>query len=598
MAAALSRALKLPGKKGSELGEYDPLTQADSEDESEEDDLVLNYPRNGLGRGNCLGPGVIEPRGSRTGKLVEEEELEEEEDDDGWRAGRKERGAGLGREGAGLDEEGAEGGAGQVGDPEGRKVRVRGAVRTAAFLLPLACATLVVLLCAFLVPCQQGALQQQAHWETQLGDVGGVTSPPLALWDVDSDGVEDLVIAVTKISNSSVQTSSLGNSKEYSVVALRGGSGELIWRRPVNEAVSSVQCGLHTIPPGVSGAAHGLPVQRETLQPGPAEPHASPVCLLISSTRMAALNASTGKKMWEVHAGEAESQAVAVPDLQGDGVPELLIAALPADQESDLSLVLHSGQSGSLIGQPVNFNLTAQGKLIGPLLHETAAGAYYILFGLGTVEAVSLRDIYRKATGRTAMPLSLSVKDPIWEKQRKTNSSTLIHIYSGPEQAEYLLPLVAGLCNNHNNLDAGSTHNSSHSDWVLVCGSSRVSVLRQRDTHTAWTLNSSAIHSRPVAGHFNDDGVPDLLIQQSANGVRKVQIIDGASGRCLWETEFVCPRLVLEGSSIMTTSGQSVFLFWAGDPLVPLRNITKVNTPEPVLHSVCVCVCVCTGKHT
>ena len=65
------------GKKGSELGEYDPLTQADSEDESEEDDLVLNYPRNGLGRGNCMGAGPSELRSGRAGRLVggEEEEI-------------------------------------------------------------------------------------------------------------------------------------------------------------------------------------------------------------------------------------------------------------------------------------------------------------------------------------------------------------------------------------------------------------------------------------------------------------------------------------------------------------------------------------------
>lgn len=56
----------------------------------------------------------------------------------------------------------------------------------------------------------------------------------------------------------------------------------------------------------------------------------------------------------------------------------------------------------------------------------------------------------------------------------------------------------------------------------------------------------------------------------------QVQVIDGASGHSLWEAEFVCPRLVLEGSSVMTTTGQSVFLFWAGDPLRPQRNITKV----------------------
>lgn len=52
-------------------------------------------------------------------------------------------------------------------------------------------------------------------------------------------------------------------------------------------------------------------------------------------------------------------------------------------QVSDLALVLISGRSGALIGRPVNFNLTTQGKLIGPLLHETLTGAYYVLFGLG-----------------------------------------------------------------------------------------------------------------------------------------------------------------------------------------------------------------------
>ena len=50
---------------------------------------------------------------------------------------------------------------------------------------------------------------------------------------------------------------------------------------------------------------------------------------------------------------------------------------------SDLSLVLLSGLTGAPIGHPVTFNLTEQGKLIGPLLHETQMGAYYILFGLG-----------------------------------------------------------------------------------------------------------------------------------------------------------------------------------------------------------------------
>lgn len=52
-------------------------------------------------------------------------------------------------------------------------------------------------------------------------------------------------------------------------------------------------------------------------------------------------------------------------------------------QESVISLVLHSGLTGSPIGQPVSFNFTTPGKLIGPVLHETAVGAYYILLGIG-----------------------------------------------------------------------------------------------------------------------------------------------------------------------------------------------------------------------
>lgn len=52
-----------------------------------------------------------------------------------------------------------------------------------------------------------------------------------------------------------------------------------------------------------------------------------------------------------------------------------------------------------------------------------------VLLCTGTVEAVSLRDIYRKATGRMALPRPLYLQDPIWEKQRKNNQSSLIHIY-------------------------------------------------------------------------------------------------------------------------------------------------------------------------
>lgn len=45
--------------------------------------------------------------------------------------------------------------------------------------------------------------------------LSGVTSPPVALWDVDGDGLEDVLIGVTNISNDS-QPMNSQNKREQS----------------------------------------------------------------------------------------------------------------------------------------------------------------------------------------------------------------------------------------------------------------------------------------------------------------------------------------------------------------------------------------------
>uniref|UniRef100_A0A3Q2YNH7 Family with sequence similarity 234 member B n=1 Tax=Hippocampus comes TaxID=109280 RepID=A0A3Q2YNH7_HIPCM len=501
MAAVLSRALKLPGKKGSELGEYDPLTQADSEDESEEDDLVLNYPRNGLDSA--------------------------QEDDDDW---REEQCGGSGLRIHGTEE-------------EEKRLRRKNAVRASFFLVPLVCAMLLVLLCAFLIPCQKGALAKRPKWERALGDAGGVTPPALALWDVDGDSVDDVLLSVTEWTNDTHPTQ--GNKS--SAVALSGASGQLLWRKVMRESVLYIQCGLQ-------------------LNTKPL-----PVCLLIGKSSIMAVNGTSGKNLWSTLLRNIESQAVLLPDVQGDSVPDLLVATLPADEALDLSLTLISGLTGAKLGQSVSFNLTGQGKLIGPLLHETQQGAHYIVFGLGN--------------RRISLPVipALRRKDPGWEGLKKTNSSSFIHIFRGSESVEFLLPLVAGFGTYHNNLDTVSNLNTSKSDWVLVYGFSKISVLGQRDVRKRWTFNSAPIHRSPTPGHFNEDGILDLFFQHSANGIMKAQVIDGANGRPLWTAQFVCPRLVLETAAVSTSTGLSAFVFWASEPIGAQKNITKATVTEPVI---------------
>ncbi|XP_077357611.1 protein FAM234B isoform X2 [Festucalex cinctus] len=572
MAAALSRALKLPGKKGSELGEYDPLTQADSEDESEEDDLVLNYPRNGLGRDTFHGSGgSTKLRGGRSGRLVAAGDSAQEDDDD-WRErlpsksqqGRDEVKGGQywspSREdreqlgGSGLRIHGT--------DEEQKRLRRKNAARASFFLVPLVCAMLLVLLCAFLIPCQKGALTKRPQWERAVGDAGGVTPPALALWDVDGDLVDDVLLSVTEWTN---DTRSAQGNKIYSAVVLSGASGQLLWRKVMWESVMYIQCGLQ-------------------LNTKPL-----PVCLLIGKSIIMAVNGTTGKNLWSALLRNIESQAVLLPDLQGDSVPDLLIATLPADESLDLSLTLISGLTGATLGQSVSFNLTGQGKLIGPLLHETQQGAPYILFGLGNVVAISLRDLYFRAQSRLPVTPALRRKDSGWEGLKKTNSSSFIHIFRGSERVEFLLPLMAGSSTYHDNLDTVSNRNSSKSDLVLVYGFSKISVLRQRDVRKQWTFNSAPIHSQPTPGHFNGDGILDLFFQHSANGIMKAQVIDGVNGRPLWEAQFVCPRLVLETAAVSTSTGQSAFVFWASEPITAQKNITKatvgpgVAAAEPVI---------------
>ncbi|MBN3315930.1 F234B protein, partial [Atractosteus spatula] len=563
--------LETGGKKGSDLGEYDPLTQADS-DESEEDDLVLNYTRNGLNRVSA------EAAGGRDG---EEEEEEEEwlRKGTGPRAKQTQDPAALRQFRAQRESEA--GGPSSGSDPEGkRRAAGRSAARTTAFLVPLGCAVLVVLLCAFLIPCQQEALGVQ-HWERELELTADSNLPPLALWDVDNDTITDIIVGVTQLGNHSAEpqgkskdsnlpplalwdvdndtitdiivgVTQLGNhsaepqgkSKVFSVLAVSGLDGGSLWSTAFPEALVSVQCGL-------GWAAPGGQVRRS-------------MCLLMGSTHLTAVSSNTGSMLWSVSPGKIVSPAVSLADLTGDSVPDLLIATLPADQVSDLSLLLLSGASGTPIGHPVTFNLTtAEGQLIGPELHVTRLGAQYILFGLGTVEAASLKDIYMQANGRHSLPSFLRLKDPSWEKLRTANSSTLIHISRATVQVKFLLPLVVGTVNC--------------SDWVLA-GNRGVSVLGGADARSVWTLATPPLQSQPVPGLFSNDSTPDLLLQSLAHGVQKVQVIDGASGRSLWEAEFSSHFPGVRGSAVLTSTGRSAFLFWAGDPR-PSSNVTKATAP-------------------
>lgn len=140
-----------------------------------------------------MGSGTTDMRGGRVGRLMEDEDdVDEGDEDEEWREQHlkknrqerddlKSRQYWSQREGRDLAfQDGGGPGSTRAGglgldsgsDPEAKSIRMRGAIRTAVFLVPLCCAVLLVLLCAFLLPCQQGELNGIPQWETGLGEVG------------------------------------------------------------------------------------------------------------------------------------------------------------------------------------------------------------------------------------------------------------------------------------------------------------------------------------------------------------------------------------------------------------------------------------------
>ncbi|KAM7115350.1 protein FAM234B isoform 4-T4 [Molossus nigricans] len=384
MATVLSRALKLPGKKSPDLGEYDPLTQADS-DESE-DDLVLDLQQKNGGVKNGTSPlgeapepdsdaEVAGPAKPHLSEVTTERYPVEP----------------LG----GLEQKAAS--------------SIVSYVRTSVFLLTLVVSMVLVLVCAFLIPCPPRDLH--STWSRHLGPQGGGDLSPLELADVNGDGLRDVLLSFVTSRNGSA----VGVSGPPAVLmCLSGMNGSTLWSSPLPEEVRDITC-LDLMPGSMPGT----------------------VCLVTGTHKMlSAFNATSGKAIWTLNSnylsnGTLAAPGVVLPDVDEDGVRDLVVLAV-GEPQPDLCFLLVSGRTGRPVGRPVKYNVVGVGNLIGPQVYVTANGAVYILFGFGNIQAVALRDLFVQAQNRDSSPPSLQIEEPEWEKRRSINLSELIDIYSQP----------------------------------------------------------------------------------------------------------------------------------------------------------------------
>ncbi|XP_036312365.1 protein FAM234B [Pipistrellus kuhlii] len=521
MATVLSRALKLPGKKSPDLGEYDPLTQADS-DESE-DDLVLDLQqKNG---------------GVKNGKSALGEAPEPDSD-------AEVAGAAKPRVSEGPAE-------GYPSEPLGGLEQKTTSslvsyVRTSVFLLTLVISMVLVLVCAFLIPCPPRDLH--STWSRHLGPQGGGDLSPLALADVNGDGLRDVLLSFVTSRNGSA----IGVSRPPAVlVCLSGMNGSTLWSSPLPEEARDITC-LDLMPGSVAGT----------------------ICLVTGMHKMfSAFNATSGKAIWTLHPnylsnGTLAAPGVVLPDVDEDGVRDLVVLAVGESQQ-DLCFLLVSGRTGSPVGRAVKYNIVGVGNLIGPQVYITANGAVYILFGFGNIQAVTLRDIFVQAQNRDSAPPSLQTEEPEWEKRRSINLSELIDIYSDGVE---LLQMVKAPDSNCSNL--------------LITTRQALVLLRGQNLTPHWTLSLPGLPSQPTPGYFTDDQTLDFLLQiQDGVGMKKMMVVDGDSGSVIWNYTAPSHLKRTPTTSAVTSDQKSVFLFWAeGLPAAPSNSDVLLGTEPPSLY--------------
>ncbi|XP_063142441.1 protein FAM234B isoform X4 [Rattus norvegicus] len=487
-------------KKSPDLGEYDPLTQADS-DESE-DDLVLNLQqKNG---------------GVKNGKSALGDPPEPDSDADVAGASKPH-----------LSEVTPEGFPSEpLGGLEQKATSsLVSYVRTSVFLLTLVISMVLVLLCAFLIPCPPRDLH--STWSRRLGSQGGGDLSPLELADVNRDGLRDVLLTFVTTRNGTEGGG--GSQPTADLVCLSGMNGSTLWSSPLPEEAQDVTC-LDLIPGSV----------------------AKTICLVTGTRKMlSAFNATSGKILWTLNPnylsnGTLAAPVVVLPDLDEDGVRDLVVLAI-GELQPDLCFLLVSGRTGSPVGRPVKYNIVGVGNLIGPQVYITASGAVYILFGFGNIQAVALRDIFVQAQNRDSSPPSLQIEEPEWEKHRSVNLSELIDVYSDGVE---LLQLVKAP--------------DSNSSSLLITTRQGLVLLRGQDLTPHWKLNLQGLRSQPTPGYFTDDQTLDFLLQtQDGVGMKKMTVVDGSSGSIVWSYRVPCHVKETPTTSAITSDQKSVFLFWA-----------------------------------
>ncbi|XP_042364418.1 protein FAM234A [Plectropomus leopardus] len=400
--------------------------------------------------------------------------------------------------------------------------------RTAVFFFSLFLCLTIVFAFSFIIPCPVRP-QYRITWNRTFSQAA--TYDFLAVEDTSKDKVNDVLFVVKDTEGSQNNTCVNAGLPSPCVflLAVDGTDGETLWERPLAPEFHWAQCGLDE----ETGRNWG--------------------CLLSHSDQLTAIDKHTGNIMWQQPQPtglRSTLPVLSVPDLDGDKVEDV---ALVASDNTQTHLVFLSGKTGLEIGSTVVLDST---ETTSHLLHRTTEGSHYVLLQKDTgLYGLALWRIAAQA--KAGMEAGLK-KDKHWEKNASA-ASGLVPIFESDSVRRVLR--------------TGETDDPPN---LLVVTAKDVALVDGKHLQLVWRFNTSSVLSEPSFGHFNKDGLLDVVIEEDiGNNTKRVIILDGKSGGVLWEVNLLKSPNSPIPASIHTANSFSVFVFWGMMP-------SDSNSSEPL----------------
>ncbi|KAM6155221.1 protein FAM234A [Rhynchocyon petersi] len=409
--------------------------------------------------------------------------------------------------------------------------------RSVAFFLSLFICLFVVFVVSFIIPCPDRPASQRT-WRLDYKTAAAYDF--LAIEDINGDRIQD-VLFLYKSTNSSSHTNRSCGEEGFSApcaffAAVSGANGSVLWERPVAQDVTLVQC----TSPQLRGS--------KTLS----------LCAIVDGPRsVIAVDPSTGETLWN-HPGSLEENAsilsllLGIPDVDGDGLPDLLVLTR---EDNEVSSYTYSGSTGSQVGNKGSLSSEAEGSW---LLHITRMGASYLLFPCGrSLCGRSMKGLLEEMTGKES-PLK---RDLLWEQA--INATTYKVSSPSSRTIRYLLhvPGRAG-------------------EDLLLVGTEACMLLDGQDLTPRWTLGDIQVFRKPILGRYKPDTVV-VVLENGTDADRQILLLDLSTGAVLWQQPLPVLSRGPPPASLLTADHRSAFFFWG----LPERVVENQTETRDIPHS-------------